>query len=165
MGVISLRRRIEPSLNVEVYEVKLGDEFPGGPARRLGGGLRTASGSVGTEDQPDYRRFTVHRIDQSVASGPSFGTAEEVRAHLDDIARLPLWRLDLDDPSVEFDHTELAVKDLATGESFNLRGWGSGITGVSRSNQKAGLYGVAQHLSVRSDDAPTIGNWYKSNIS
>jgi spermidine synthase len=27
MGVISLRRRIEPSLNVEVYEVKLGDEF------------------------------------------------------------------------------------------------------------------------------------------
>jgi spermidine synthase len=27
MGVISLRRRIEPSLNVDVYEVKLGDEF------------------------------------------------------------------------------------------------------------------------------------------
>ncbi|BBX06610.1 spermidine synthase [Mycolicibacterium aichiense] len=27
MGVVSLRRRIEPSLNVGVYEVKLGDEF------------------------------------------------------------------------------------------------------------------------------------------
>lgn len=27
MGVISLRRRIEPALKVEVYEVKLGDEF------------------------------------------------------------------------------------------------------------------------------------------
>jgi spermidine synthase len=27
MGVISLRRRTEPSLNVDVYEVKLGDEF------------------------------------------------------------------------------------------------------------------------------------------
>jgi spermidine synthase len=27
MGVISLRRRLEPTLNVEVYEVKLGDEF------------------------------------------------------------------------------------------------------------------------------------------
>jgi spermidine synthase len=27
MGVISLRRRIEPSLQVDVYEVKLGDEF------------------------------------------------------------------------------------------------------------------------------------------
>ena len=27
MGVISLRRRIEPSLEVDVYEVKLGDEF------------------------------------------------------------------------------------------------------------------------------------------
>jgi spermidine synthase len=27
MGVISLRRRMEPSLNVDVYEVKLGDEF------------------------------------------------------------------------------------------------------------------------------------------
>ncbi|MEZ0357983.1 spermidine synthase [Mycobacterium sp. SA01] len=27
MGVISLRRRIEPALNVNVYEVKLGDEF------------------------------------------------------------------------------------------------------------------------------------------
>lgn len=26
-GVISLRRRVEPSLNVDVYEVKLGDEF------------------------------------------------------------------------------------------------------------------------------------------
>jgi spermidine synthase len=27
LGVISLRRRLEPSLGVEVYEVKLGDEF------------------------------------------------------------------------------------------------------------------------------------------
>jgi spermidine synthase len=27
MGAISLRRRLEPSLNVDVYEVKLGDEF------------------------------------------------------------------------------------------------------------------------------------------
>jgi spermidine synthase len=27
MGVISLRRRIEPSLKIDVYEVKLGDEF------------------------------------------------------------------------------------------------------------------------------------------
>ena len=27
LGVISLRRRLEPSLNVDVYEVKLGDEF------------------------------------------------------------------------------------------------------------------------------------------
>ena len=27
MGIISLRRRVEPALNVDVYEVKLGDEF------------------------------------------------------------------------------------------------------------------------------------------
>jgi hypothetical protein len=27
MGVISLRGRLEPSLKVDVYEVKLGDEF------------------------------------------------------------------------------------------------------------------------------------------
>jgi spermidine synthase len=27
MGLISLRRRLEPSLNIDVYEVKLGDEF------------------------------------------------------------------------------------------------------------------------------------------
>ncbi len=27
MGIISLRRRLEPSLNVDVYEVKLGDEY------------------------------------------------------------------------------------------------------------------------------------------
>jgi spermidine synthase len=27
MGEISLRRRVEPSLNIDVYEVKLGDEF------------------------------------------------------------------------------------------------------------------------------------------
>jgi hypothetical protein len=27
LGEISLRRRLEPSLEVDVYEVKLGDEF------------------------------------------------------------------------------------------------------------------------------------------
>jgi hypothetical protein len=42
------------------------------------------------EDQ-STQRFTVHRLDQTVASGPTFATTEEVRAHFEAIAKLPLW--------------------------------------------------------------------------
>jgi hypothetical protein len=110
------------------------------------------------------RRFTVHRMDEAVASGPSFAATDAVRALLDDIARLPQWRLDFDDPSVDFDSTQRVVSDTATGRSFSLRGWSSDITGVSRSNEEAGLYQGAQHLSVRSAEAPTVGTWFRSDI-
>jgi hypothetical protein len=124
----------------------------------------TAGGSLGNDAQPDYRRFTVHRIDKPVASGPSFDTAKDVRAHLEQVVNLPVWRLDLDDPSVEFDNTELSVKDTATDDSFSLRGWGLGVTGVAQNGQAAGRYEGAKHLSVRSDVPPTIGKWYKSDV-
>jgi hypothetical protein len=81
----------------------------------------TAGGTLGNDDAPDRRRFTIHRIDKPVASGPSFPTAEAVGERLDQIAELPLWRLDLDDASIEFDPTELSIKDVATGESFSLQ--------------------------------------------
>ena len=40
----------------------------------------TASTSV---DDQSAQQFTVHRLDQIVASGPKFATIEEVRAHLE----------------------------------------------------------------------------------
>lgn len=46
------------------------------------------------EDQSP-QQFTVHRLDQTVASGTKFATTEELRAHLEAIAKLLLWRLDL----------------------------------------------------------------------
>ena len=52
----------------------------------------TANTSV---DDQSTQQFTVHRLDQTVASGPKFATIEEVGAHLEAIAKLPLWRLDL----------------------------------------------------------------------
>ncbi|MCV7222965.1 hypothetical protein H7I95_18860 [Mycolicibacterium elephantis] len=121
-----------------------------------------AGGTLGAEG-PTYRRLTVHRIDQPVASGPTFDTADEVRAFLDQLAQLPLWRLDLDDNSIEFDSEELTIRDKATGESFCLKGWSWGVTGRAARGQSAGRYEGATHLSVRSDESPSIGKWYKSD--
>jgi hypothetical protein len=39
----------------------------------------SAGGALGSDSPPDHQRFTVHRIDQPVASGPSFARAEEVQ--------------------------------------------------------------------------------------
>lgn len=57
MGELSLRRRVEPSLKVDVYEVKLGDEFLMSSLftvaeielARLGLAAATGTGLVGTE--------------------------------------------------------------------------------------------------------------------
>ena len=125
----------------------------------------SAGGTLGNDAAPDHRRFTIHRIDQPVASGPSFPSAETVKEHLDQIAVLPLWRLDLNDSSIEFDRAELSIKDVATGETFNLRGWLYGVTGNANVTGAAGGYEGATHLSVRTDQPPTIGNWYKSDTA
>lgn len=103
-------------------------------------------------------------MDKPVANGPSFSTAEETLSYLDELAQLPLWRLDLGDESIEFDNTELTIRDKATGESFCLKGWGLGVTGSASTGASAGRYEGAKHLSVRSDQLPTIGRWYKSNV-
>ncbi|MDT5183111.1 MAG: hypothetical protein QOI29_1269, partial [Mycobacterium sp.] len=81
-----------------------------------------------TVDDQSTQQFTIHRLDQTVASGPKFATIEDVRAHLEAIAKLPLWRLDLvNNSAIVFDPAELEITDPTTGESFSFRGWGLGV--------------------------------------
>jgi hypothetical protein len=120
----------------------------------------TATTSVGDQSA---QQFTIHRLDQTVASGPKFATTEEVRAHLEAIARLPLWRLDLlNNDAIVFDPAELEVTDATTGESF--RGWGLGVAQLAASGHGLGAQEGETNLTVRSEDPPTIGNWYKSDV-
>lgn len=93
------------------------------------------------EDQ-STQQFTVHRLDQTVASGPKFATTEEVRAHLEAIATLPFWRLDLvNNSAIVFDPAQLDVTDATTGESVSFRGWGLGIAQLAASGHDPGCSG------------------------
>ena len=122
----------------------------------------TATTSV--EDQ-SAQQFTVHRLDQPVARGPRFATTEEVRAHLEAIAKLPLWRLDLvNNSAIVFDPAQLEVTDASSGESFSFRGWGLGVAQLAASGHGPGAQEGVTNLTVRSEDSPTIGNWYKSDV-
>ncbi len=122
----------------------------------------TASTSV---DDQSTQQFTVHRLDQTVASGPTFATIEDVRAHLGAVAKLPLWRLDLvDNSAIVFDQAELEITDPSTGESFSFRGWGLGVARLAAGGQRPGAHEGVTNLSVRSEDPPTIGNWYKPDV-
>ena len=97
----------------------------------------TASTSV---DDQSTQQFTVHRLDQTVASGPKFATIEEVRAHLEAIAKLPAWRLDLvNNSAIVFDPAELEITDPSTGESFSFRGWGLGVARLAAGSQRQAL--------------------------
>ncbi|MGB5798350.1 MAG: hypothetical protein WBH51_21490 [Mycolicibacter algericus] len=62
------------------------------------------------------------------------------------------------------DGSELTIKDKRTGESFCLKGWGLGVTGRTGAGQRAGAADGATHSSAHSDEPPTIGRWYKSDI-
>jgi hypothetical protein len=122
----------------------------------------TATASA--EDQ-SAQQFTVHRLDQTVASGPKFATTEEVRAHLEGFAKLPLWRLDLvNNSAIVFDPAQLEVTDATTGESFSFRGWGLGVAQLAASGHGPGAQEGVTNLTVHSEDPPTIGNWYKSDV-
>ena len=122
----------------------------------------TATTSV--EDQ-STQQFTVHRLDQTVASGPKLATTEEVHAHLEAIAKLPLWRLDLvNNSAIVFNPAQLDVTDATSGESFSFRGWGLGIAQLAASGQGPGAQEGVTNLTVRSEDPPTIRNWYKSDV-
>ncbi len=122
----------------------------------------TATTSV--EDQSTHQ-FTVHRLDETVASGPKYATTEEVRARLEAIAKLPLWRLDLENNSaIVFDPAALEVTDATTGESFSFRGWGLGVEQLAASDHGPGAQEGVTNLTVHSEDPPTIGNWYKSDV-
>jgi hypothetical protein len=118
-----------------------------------------------TADDPTVQQFTIHRLDKTVASGPKFATVEEARAHLEAIAKLPLWRLDLlDNSAIVFDPAELEITDPSTGESFSFRGWGLEVAQLAASGQRSGAQEGVTNLAVRSEDPPTIGNWYKSDV-
>jgi len=122
-----------------------------------------AGASPGAHDST-ARQFTVHRIDHPVAQGASFDTADAVRAHLDELAKLPRWRLDLDDESIRFDTTTLTVTDKRTGESFCLKAWKSfGIAGVILGDQTPCAPVGVRHISVVAERPPTIGHWYNSD--
>ena len=122
----------------------------------------TAMTSV--EDQ-STQQFALHRLDQNVGSGPKFATAEEVRARLEAIAKLPIWRLDLvDNSGIVFDPAQLEVTDATSGESFSFRGWGLGVAQLAASGHGPGAQEGVTHLTVRSEDPPTIGNWYKPDV-
>lgn len=160
MEVATDRETLQNMVNVTVASGELNEI-----SQPLGYAVtHAACGTLGNDDVPEYQRFTVHRVDKPVAHGPSFNTVEQVREHLDALANLPCWRLDLDDPSVEFDDTELSIKDTESGESFSLKGWGPVVTGRAKGG-RAGSYDGARHLSVRSDEPPTIGKWYKSDTA
>ena len=122
------------------------------------------SATTSVEDQ-STQQFTLHRLDQPVASGPKFATTEQVRAHLEAIAKLPLWRLDLvNNSAIVFDPAQLEVTDATTGESFSFRGWGLGVAQLAASGHSPGAQEGATNLTVRSEDPPTIGNWYKPDV-
>jgi hypothetical protein len=122
----------------------------------------TASTSV---DDQTTQQFTVHRLDQTVASGPKFATIEDVRAHLEAVAKLPAWRLDLvNNSAIVFDPAEREITDPSTGESFSFRGWGLGVARLAAGGQRPGAHEGVTNLSVRSEDPPTIGNWYKPDV-
>jgi hypothetical protein len=84
-----------------------------------------------------------------------------------EIAKLPRWRLDLDDDSIIFDPETLTITDRNTDESFSLRGWNLGVTGIAGTDRggRHGAYGGATNLSVSAENPPTIGNWYKSSVA
>jgi hypothetical protein len=133
----------------------------------LGYAVTMATGAeLGTNQPHSYRRFTVHRIDKPVASGPSFETAAEVHSYLDELEKLPRWRLDLDDDSIKFDNKELTITDTRTGDSFCLKGWKSlGITGRAAGSGRSRAYDGARHISLATDEPPTVGRWYKSDLA
>jgi hypothetical protein len=126
----------------------------------------TAGVELGTNEPNSYCRFTVHRIDKPVASGPSFATAADLNSHFDAVEKLPRWRLDLGDDSIKFDNKELTITDTQTGESICLKGWTSlGFTGNAEGGGHAGAYDGAKHISVATDEPPTVGRWYKSYLA
>jgi hypothetical protein len=126
--------------------------------------LRYAVTATTTVGDQSTQQFTIHRLDQTVASGPKFATIEEVRAHLEAIAKLLLWRLDLvNNSAIVFDPAELEITDPTTGESFSFRGWGLGVAQLAASGQGPGAQEGVANLTVRSEDPPAIGNWYKSD--
>src|SRR6476646_4706822 len=111
--------------------------------------LGSAVTATTTVDDPSMQHSTSHRLDKTVANGSKFATIQEVRAHLKEIAKLPLWRRDLVNKSaIVFDPAELEITDPTTAESFSFRGWGPGVAQLAASGQGPGAQEGVTNLAV-----------------
>jgi hypothetical protein len=63
-----------------------------------------------------------------------------------------------------FDPAQLEVTYATSGESSSFRGWGLGVAQLAASGDGPGAQEGVTNLTVRSEDPPTIGNWYKSDL-
>lgn len=84
--------------------------------------------TVGIAQPGDPVKITFHvrRIDHLSFPTSDFSSVAEVEAHLDHLATLPRYRLDLvGDPQVveepNDDHPFTTIRDAATGEEFHVR--------------------------------------------
>jgi hypothetical protein len=126
-------------------------------------GMRSPRPQASKTNPRSNLRFIGWTIPSPAAQG--FATTEEVRAHLEEIAKLPVWRLDLvNNSAIVFDPAQLEVTDATSGESFSFSGWGLGVTQLAASGHGPGAQEGGTNLTVRSEDPPTIGNWYKSDV-
>jgi hypothetical protein len=93
--------------------------------------------------------FTLWRVDQPKDTGETFATTGEVRKHLEHLATLPRYCLDLEDNAqievvTDADGTATWITDKDTGEKFGIR--------------TADLESAVR-LCVHAEDPPAIGNW------
>jgi hypothetical protein len=109
-----------------------------------------ASYNVGGElGQPPDVSFWVRRVDQPSGTEETFTTTDEARKHLEHLATVPRYCLDLEDNSrievvTDDDGTATWITDKDTGEKFGIR--------------TADLENTTR-LWVHAENPPTIGNW------
>jgi hypothetical protein len=118
-------------------------------AMRLG---YNASFSIGGElgKAPEVS-FWVRRVDQPDGTEEVFATFDEARKHVEDLASLPRYCLELEDnPRIEVvtdaDGTATWITDTDTGRRFGLR--------------TADLENTTR-LCIHAESPPSIGNWRK----
>jgi hypothetical protein len=103
----------------------------------------------GTVGQDPEVSFWVRRVDQPPEATETFSSADKVKAHLEHLATLPRYRLNLvGNPRVEVvsddDGTATWITDTDTGQRFGIR--------------TADLENATQ-LCVHAESPPNIGNW------
>jgi hypothetical protein len=103
----------------------------------------------GELSQPPNVSFWVRRVDQPAGTEETFTTVDAVRKHLEHLATLPRYCLELEDnPQIEVvtdaDGTATWITDNETGEKFGIR--------------TADLENTTR-LCMHAENPPTIGNW------
>lgn len=90
-----------------------------------------------------------------------FSDANALSRHLDYLASLPRWELDLTDDRIEVDGVELTVKDRASGETIFLGGGWSPMIGGRRPGD-APLGDGLTVLRIQAEQPPEFGRWRKA---